>query len=133
MRFYLLVSHVNPYNKAFSWATLSECMLEMLSAARNRKLNRQCLKRKDIYVTRIPVPVLILQLHDVKKDPGAFALCMALLPHRTEPSVDRERSGVNKTKQNNKPFSLNFYDNFYQRGKSSQKAPGRNLLVFHWS
>lgn len=100
MRFYLLVSHVNPYNKAFSWATLSECMLEMLSAARNRKLNRQCLKRKDIYVTRIPVPVLILQLHDVKKDPGAFALCMALLPHRTEPSVDRERSGVNKTKQN---------------------------------
>ena len=27
--------------------------------------------------------MLVLQLHDVRKDPGDFALCIALLPHRT--------------------------------------------------
>ena len=27
---------------------------------------------------------------------------------------------------------LNWTDNFYQGGKSSKEAPGRNLFVFHW-
>ena len=36
-----------------------------------------------VYKTIIPVPVLVLQFHDVSKDPGDFALCIALLLHRT--------------------------------------------------
>lgn len=52
MRFSLPVSHVDPLNKPFSCAGLRECMLEMLSAARKRKLNWQCLKLKGIYYLR---------------------------------------------------------------------------------
>ena len=36
-----------------------------------------------VYITIIPVPVLVLQFYDVSKDPGDFALCIALLLHKT--------------------------------------------------
>ena len=54
----------------------------MLSAARNRKPNCQCLKLKDTYYlcNKIQVPVLILQLNGIVKDPGTFVTLSALLP-----------------------------------------------------
>lgn len=57
-------------------------MLEMLSAARNREFTCQCLKPKDVYYLcdKNPSSRADSAAKWCLKHPGAFVLCIALLP-----------------------------------------------------
>lgn len=64
-------------------------MLEMLSAARNRELNCQCLKPKDVYYLcdKNPRSRAGSALTGVIEHPGAFVFCSASSPRCRGPAV----------------------------------------------